>query len=162
VQIGTIGGEIRSDGVDRLHGARLIVRVHDRNKQGLWCHGIDHSARVDVTRLIRADQGYFEALFFEPREGFENCLVLDGGGDDVPPTRTASVRRQAENGEVIAFGRATGEDDLVWLRRDRTPDLISSFVYMLERAEPILVSSATSVAILALEQLDHEVCHSTV
>ncbi len=106
--------------LDRLDRTRLIVRVHDRNQARLWPHRGGDRLRIDDATAIWRHVRRGEPLSLQGLRRVQHGVVLDGGGDDV---RQRAIVWESEprspgdtaQGEVIALGRPTGEDDLTWL-----------------------------------------------
>ena len=84
--------------------------------------------RVDPAARGRREQGYLEAAAGQLLQRLQDGLVLDLGADDVPSAGLRAVVGQPEDGQVVALGRAAGEDDLVWLGIDDCGDLLAGAV----------------------------------
>ena len=60
-------------------------------------------------------------------EGVEHGVVLGGAGDEVFAARSVAAG-EAEDGEVIRFGAAAGEDDLVRAAAEERGELVAGIV----------------------------------
>src|SRR3984957_12027258 len=99
------GGEL-GDGLD---DASLIIGVHDADEFCVGAEGGLEGCGLDETLRGAGEEGYFDVIFFEGFGGAEDGVVLDACGDEV---NRLVWGEGAEEGEVVAFGAAGGEDDL--------------------------------------------------
>lgn len=102
-----IGMEERAGGVrdfghrfDVLDGAELVVGVHDGDERGVGADGVPDSSGRDEAVRVGFDDGDVEIA-----AGGEDGGVLNVRGDDVAV--------YAEDGEVVRFGAAAGENDFL-------------------------------------------------
>jgi hypothetical protein len=102
---------------DRLYGSHLVVRIHDRRKDGLGPERSLELHRVDSTLAVDRHQTRFESVFTQTVQSPQDGAMLDGGGHDVRGTREPSHR--AEYRQIIRFGSAGCEQDLGTSGADR-------------------------------------------
>src|SRR5262249_19750048 len=113
-----------SDFCERLHGAEFVVRVHDGNERGVWAKRFLDLLHGDKTLAIHGKIGDGDAFFFQSLASVENGFVLDVRCDDV----LGSAGRRAndtEDGVIIGFGAAAGEDDFLGSGAEKGSDLIT-------------------------------------
>lgn len=87
----------------------------------------------------------------EEIEGFQDGLMLDRGGNYVPFAGLFAVFAQAKDGEVITFGGATGEDNVLALRFDQSGDLVAGFLDGLFGASAEFMGAAAGVTELLFD-----------
>src|SRR5918993_655525 len=131
----------RGNVLERLNRTRLIVRVHDGDQARLWPHRGGDCPGIDDAPAIRRHIRRGEPLLLQGLRRVQHRVVLDGSGDDV---RHRVTLREREPGtpsdttqcEVIALGRATGEDDLTWLTPENANARSARLVYRRPRLLP--------------------------
>src|SRR6266702_2716036 len=106
---------------DRLDHADLVVHHHHRRENGVGAQRRLELLQIEQPVLLRVEVGRFETLALELAHGVEHRLVLGLHRDDVLALALVEIRR-ALDGEVVAFGRTRGPDDLLGIgieeRRD--------------------------------------------
>src|SRR5579875_1021494 len=99
---------------DRLDRADLVIGEHDRDESRVW---VLAESTLDVLRVEEALVVYRKevdakaVVSMEEVAGCEDGFVLDGRGEDA--ATVWSGEGNAFEGEVVGFGAAGGEDDLV-------------------------------------------------
>ena len=122
-----------------------------RDEDGLVGDRLLHVVRVDPPVLADAEVGDLEALLLEALAGVEDGLVLDHRRDDVVPLLLVELGDPLDR-EVVALGRARGEDDLLLvLRADELRDPLARVVDGLFRLPAEDVAPAGGVAELRRE-----------
>ncbi len=104
-----------ADGPDlshRLDGADLVVGVHDGDQAGVGADGRGHVLRPDDAVFRHRDKGDLIPFLFQPLEGVEHGVVLDGGGDDVPFVLAGAQGSRRTDGLVVGLAAPRGEGDL--------------------------------------------------
>jgi hypothetical protein len=89
-----------------------------------------------------------ESAVAQGLDGFEDGLMFYCSGNDVPSLVLLTEGRQAENSNVVAFGRAAGEDHLITFHGKRRCDLIARALDGMLCSVPVLVSAAPGVPVL--------------
>ncbi len=120
-----------ADFFQRLNDAELIVGVHDGDQGGLRTNGIADGFGIDEAVFVDGEISHFDGaagIFFQELTGIENGFVFDLSGDDVFGG-ARSVANDAEDGVIVGFGAATGEDDLLWARAEKSCDLFAGGFY---------------------------------
>ena len=102
--------------------AGLVVGVHHRGQHRIGAQRRGEQRRVEPTGTRRREPGDAEAFALEAPAWIEHRLVLSAYGDDVPPAVGVGARA-AEDGQVVGFGGARGEDDLRRLHAEQRGDL---------------------------------------
>lgn len=150
-------GKRSGDGIDRLADAGLIIDLHDRDEQGVRAEAGGDVVGVDDAAGVGVDEIDIETCLGESVEGLKDGFVFDCRGDDVPAIFSGAVRGQAEQGKVVRFGSAAGQDDLVGRGVYDGSDLRSGVFDrgFGIRAKP--VRSTASVAILKGHVAKHQV-----
>jgi hypothetical protein len=100
----------------RLHHANLVVHPHHRDQGRLFGqHIVERSEVDDPARIHRQDRlATTEAL--HRMRGGKRCLVFDRGSDDMHrPTSGLCRESGTDDGEIVCFGAARGENHLVRL-----------------------------------------------
>src|SRR5581483_4285611 len=126
-----------ADFLERLDGAEFVVGVHDGNEAGVRANGFANRFGIDEAIAIHRQVGDTDAspanVFFGAtcRGGFnrlagvEDGFVFEVGGDDVLGG-TGSIADDAEDGVIVRFGAAAGEDDFLGTRVEKSGDLFAS------------------------------------
>lgn len=104
---------------DRLDGADLVIRVHDRHERRVGADGVRDLLRRDEAPLVHRQVGDLEALLFEGRAGVQHRVVLEHRRDDVFFALGGELVRRTLDRPVIALRAAAGEVDLVRLGAER-------------------------------------------
>ena len=139
-----------SDVLDRLNNAGLVVDVHHRNEVRVGSHGVENGVRVDCTALVGRHECDVEAAPSELRERLEHGVMLDGGGHDVTPL--PGGRRQTEDREVVALGRAAREDHVAASAVDDRGDLVAGALDGRPRPAAPLMGAAAGVAEVVVQE----------
>ena len=122
---------------ERLHSAKLVVRVHNGDQGGLRSDriadgfGIDEAVRID--RKVSDFDGFAiardgAAFFFERLTSVEHRFVFDLRGDDVFG-RACGIANDTEDRVIVGFGAAAGEDDFLRASADQESDLFAGGFY---------------------------------
>ncbi len=101
----------RADGRNVLDDANLVVHEHHRNEDGVGPHGRAQRIQVQQTVLPDIEIGGLETLALELTDRIQNGLVLGLDRDDVLALGPVELGSPLD-GQVVAFGRAAGPDDL--------------------------------------------------
>ena len=109
---------------DRLNYADLVVRKHDGDQDGLVVDGPLQVFEVDQAVRLHRQIGDAIAILFQPLAGIEHRLVLGYLGDDVVAALAVHLGN-ALDGQVVALGRAGGEDDLLGGRANQLCHLLA-------------------------------------
>ena len=105
VNIG-FGGDL-SDLVHRLQDASLVIRQDDADELRLRPKRAANIIRINQGLAVYRQVGHGAAHLLQPLAGVQHGMMLNRGGDDV-----IARLHQAEQGQVVAFGAAAGEDYL--------------------------------------------------
>jgi hypothetical protein len=139
----------RGDLADGLHGAYLVVGVHDRDEGRVVRERRPYGLQAHDAALVDRHDRDPPRLLAEGLDGVQHGLVLDGRRDEMAAASDAERLGDAPNGQVVTFGAAAREDDLRWVgadeRRDRVPGLVQDRFGQLPevvhaRGIPVLVS----------------------
>ena len=103
-----------------------------RDEDGLVVHGALQVFEVDEAVGLHRQIGHAVAVLLQPLAGVEHGLVLGHLGDDVVAALAVHLG-DALDGEVVALGRAGGEDDLLGRRADELGDLLARLLHGLLR-----------------------------
>ena len=124
-----------ADFFERLDGPQLVVGVHHGEKDGFGADRSSDSFGIDAAFAIDAQIGDADPLFFGGLARVQDGFVFDGGGDDVGWCVLRRVHSQdwlchsgaedTEDGVVIGFGAAAGEDDLLGASTDQRGNLLA-------------------------------------
>ena len=119
------GGKL-CNGLDRSY---LVVGVHHGGQRCLRADGARKGFRIDNARAIHGKNGNLKSFkLFQILKGMKYGMVLDGGRDDVPPSRDVSTR-EADNAEVARLGAPAGEYQLTWASAEKPCNAVSRFVH---------------------------------
>ena len=146
---------------DRLDDADLVVGEHDRDQDGLVVHRPLQVVEVDQAVGLHRQIGDAIAVFLEALAGIEHRLVLGDLGDDVVAALPVHLG-DALDREVVALGRAGGEDDLLGGRADQLGDLFAGGFDALLGLPAKGVVAAGRVAKLRGEVGQHRLQHSRI
>src|SRR5262249_31507539 len=109
--------ELSDDGY-RLQRANLVVRRHHTYEDGLLGHYGGDLVAGDAAKSVHRQEGDPKAFPLKPPAWIKDSAVLRSYRDNV--VALATVHRDgALDGEVIAFSRAAGEDDLLVTGSDK-------------------------------------------
>ena len=100
-----------ADFADGQHGADLVVGVHHSDQAGVFPNGITHLLSGDVVVVLHIQQSDLKALFFQSVQGVQHRVMLKGGGNDVLFALASPQTGGRDDGLVIGFAAAGGEDD---------------------------------------------------
>ena len=101
---------------DGLHGADLVVGVHDRHKGGVVGHRRPQGVRRHDAGLVDGQEGRLPPPPGQGFEGVEDCLVLDCAGDEVLSAGRIERLRNAADGEIVALSPPAREDHVARIR----------------------------------------------
>ena len=106
---------------ERLNDADFVVGEHHRDEARVVANGVGHFLRIEPTGaravvLFDIEQCHVVAAARESRERIEHGLVFGRDADQMIAASPLALGHAAD-GEVVAFGRAAGEDDFRWRRR---------------------------------------------
>ena len=121
---------------DRLDDADFVVCVHDADEDRAVVERGAECIEVDEAFTVHGEVRDAEAVLRERLALVEDGVMFDRGGDDVvavscgglavscgdPVAAAAGGHGDGAEGEVVSFGAAAGEDDLVRLRAERFGD----------------------------------------
>src|SRR5216683_2235617 len=136
----------------RLDHADLVVHHHHRHEDGIGAEGRLEFFQVEQPVLLRIEVSRFEPLALELAHRVEHRLVLGLHRDDVLAFALVEIRR-AFDGEVVAFGRAGGPDDLFRIgieeRRDELGELhrIQVLVHLVVELGPEVMGHAALLVV---------------
>jgi len=99
--------------------------VHDGDERGVGTQRFFDLIDSDDAVGVYGEIGDGDAVFFERLAGVENGFVFDIGGDDVLGG-TRSGADDSENGVIVGFCAAAGEDDFLRACAEKRGDLIAS------------------------------------
>ena len=145
----------------RLDDADLVVGKHDRNQDGLVVDGPLQVFDVDQTVGLHRQIRHAVAVLFKPLAGIEHRFVLGHLGDDVIAALLVHLG-DALDGEVVALGRARGEDDLLCRRADQFGDLLAGVFNGLFGFPAKGVIAAGGIAELSRKKRDHRFEHTRI
>ncbi len=95
-------------------------------------------------------------------QGLNYCLVLDRRSDDVTTSGLLAVGSKAQQGDVVALGSPTSEDQLVGFGVDCAGEVLARLLYRALRTGPILVRSRPGVPEVLGHPVHHHVGHTRV
>ncbi len=116
----------------RLDHADLVVHRHHRHDAGVRADRGLQLLEVDEAVLLDRQIGDLEAFQLQVAAGIQHALMLGHHGDDVVLLALVEMRDALER-EVVRFGRAGGEDDLLLVRADDRRDLSARLLHRLLR-----------------------------
>ena len=96
----------------RLDGPHLIVGGHHAEQAGIRGERGSRVRRVHPAFFVHAQQGNGKALFLQRAEGPQHGVVLDPGGDKMPPSLRRAPPGGGEQRLHVGFGAAGGEENL--------------------------------------------------
>ena len=150
-----------ADLLQRVDGPDLVVGRHQGHQDGLVGDGVGQLIEVNRAVLVHRQEGHLEPPLLQHVAGVQNRLVLDLAGDDVVALFLEEFRH-AGQGQVVRFGRAAGQDDLLFGRADQRGDLPPRLLYAFLRFPPEGVVAAGRVAELIGEVGQHRLQHPWV
>src|SRR6266704_2979355 len=146
---------------DRLDHADLVVHHHHRRENGVGAQRRLELLQIEQPVLLRVEVGRFETLALELAHGVEHRLVLGLHRDDVLALALVEIRR-ALDGEVVAFGRTRGPDDLLGIGIEERRGVPARLFHRLLRLPAERVRAARRVAELLGEEGNHLLRHARV
>ncbi len=105
-----------------LDHADFVVGVHDGDQDRFRRDGAAQVVEIDAAVLVHGQVGDFVAVLFQALAGVEHGLVLGHLRDDVVALLAVHLR-DALDRQVVRFGGAAGEDDLLRRGVDQAGDL---------------------------------------
>ncbi len=126
-----------------LERSDLVVGRHDRNEGGVGPHRRHDVGRAHEAVARHADARHLEAVALEGPTGLQDRRMLDGAHHRVPAPRRA---KGAAKGQVVGFGRAGGEHDLLGLGADERRHLAARLLDRGVGFGPEHVAAARGVA----------------
>src|SRR6266849_2669493 len=145
----------------RLDHADLVVHHHHRHEDGIGAEGRLEFFQVEQPVLLRIEVSRFEPLALELAHRVEHRLVLGPHRDDVLAFALVEIRR-AFDGEVVAFGRAGGPDDLFRIGIEERRDVLARLLHRLLRLPAESVRPARRIAELLGQEGNHLLRHAWV
>jgi hypothetical protein len=142
-----------------LDGARLGVRVHQRDEDGVRPNGAAHVLGVDHPVAIDGQIGRLESVLLEVLARAQDRVVLDLRGDDVA---AAPRMRDALDRHVVGLGAAGGKDDLLFLDLQKARDLLARRLHAVARLAAKAVDArwiAEALPEIREHRLDHVRMH---
>ena len=113
-----------SDLRERLNGAEFVVGVHDGDKSGVRTNRFFDLVDGDDAIAADGEIGDSNAFFFEGLASVQNGFVFNIGGNDVLGG-SCSGANDAEDGVIVRFGTAAGEDNFLGAGAEERGDLIA-------------------------------------
>ena len=104
-------GDLRQLG-NRLHGADLVVRVHDGHERGVVPEGRPQGIRRDDALVTHGQEGGLGASLGQCLEGVEDGFVLDCARNEVPTGRPLERLPGTPDRQVVAFSAPARENNL--------------------------------------------------
>ena len=104
----------RPDLRDWLDGADLVVGGHNGDEDRIRAEGRLHGGGVHPSLAVHRQIGDLKALLLQIPGGMEDRVVLDGGGNDVPPL-VLLLLSHAPQRPVVGLAAAGGEINLLRL-----------------------------------------------
>ena len=150
-----------ADLADGLDDADLVVRVHDRDQDGLVSHRGLQILERDQPVGLDGQVGDPVAGLLQPLAGIEHRLVLGHLGDDVVAALLVHLGNALER-QVVRLGGAGGKDNLLGGRADQLRDLLARALDTLLRLPAKPVIAAGGVTELAGKVGQHRVEHARV
>ena len=144
----------------RLQGADFVVCVHDRHENRLIGEGRGHTAGVCPAKFIDGYVGGGEPAGFEVSADFAYGGMFHGGGHYVPAP-VFGRQRGADDGVVVGFGPAAGENDALGVGSQKVRGLTARLFN--GRAGPLPKDmTARRVAEMFAQIGDHRLGHTRV
>ena len=100
-----------ADGVDRLDHARFIIGVHDGNENRIVAQGLSDGFGRDPAVGFDRDIGHVVPLLFQGLEGPQDGVVFYSRRDKMAAVGEIGPQ-EAEDGQIVRFRAATGEDQV--------------------------------------------------
>lgn len=97
---------------DRVNRPDLVVREHESHEDRLFPQNVPDLINVDSAESVGSEVAHLKTFAVELLARVEHRLVLGRAGDDVV-SLLAVEAGDAEDREVVRFGRAGSEDDLL-------------------------------------------------
>ena len=129
-----------------------------RDQDGLVVHGALQVVEIDQAVFLHRQVGDAIAVFFEALAGIEHGFVLGDRGDDVVAFLAVHLGH-AFDGEVVALGRAGGEDDFFGGGADQLGDALARRLHAFFAGPAERVIAAGGVAELFHEVGQHLLQH---
>ena len=122
------------------------------------------ASRVDRAARLGLNDRHLEPAPFQLADRLQHRVMLDRRRHHVParPGGEGRGAGDAEDGEVVALGRAAREDDVAARGADDGRDLLSGLFDGAARALTILVGPAAGVAEILVEIAQHHLPHARV
>ena len=121
----------RTNLLDWLNCADLIVGIHHRHETGIVTNGLCHLLRQDDAVFVHIQKCDFKALFFQLLQRVQNSMVLKGGGNDVLLAASLSQPRSRQDRLIVRLAAAGGEGDFfrgsAYACRDSLPRVCQCF-----------------------------------
>ena len=116
---------------DGLDGADLVVGKHDGHEGGILPDGFLQLFRIHQTVFMDVQQSDLIALFFQFVQGMQYGMVLELRGDDVLLPLLGTQSGAGQDGLVVGFAAAGGEEDLRGIGVDHRGDSGSCLIQCL-------------------------------
>ena len=100
-----------ADGVDRLDHARFIIGVHDGNEDRIVAQGLGHGVCRNPAVGFNRDICHIVPLLFQGLEGPQDGVVFHSRRDKMAAVGEIGPQ-EAEDGQIVRFRAATGEDQV--------------------------------------------------
>ncbi len=142
---------------DRVDGPDLAIGQHHADDDGMGSDRLAERRGVHAAGGIDLQVSHLKAQVFERFAGSEDRWVLYDARDDVLPL-VSPRQRDALDGQVVALGAATGEDDAPRSAAQRLSDLPACALNGVFRLAAAAVD-ARRVAVPVLEEWEHRVQH---
>ena len=115
---------------DGHDGPGLVVDLHHAHQDGIFIDGVLCRLQIRHTGAVHTDADHVIAFLLQGPEGLQHRRMLHLGGDDAFPPAPASFC-SPEEGCIVRFGAAGGEDDPVFRPSCRLFQLFSRFLQQL-------------------------------
>jgi len=145
----------------RLERAHFVVRVHDRDQHGALPDSRLHRAGVHQPVAAHRQPGDARAALLQTAADVQHRLVFNGAGDYVIALAGARFHHAFDR-QVVRFGGAAGENNLLRRRANEAGNPRARFVHGLLRLPPELVIAAGRVAELARKIRQHGIQHARI
>src|SRR6266853_660731 len=122
INVGFLGDA--ADFLEWLDGAELVVGVHDGDENGFGPDGSAKVAEINLTVGASCKVSEANAALFERLASVEDSFMFDGAGNDMLFMATRSFN-DPEDGVIVGFGGAAGEDDFLGAGADQSGDLFT-------------------------------------
>ena len=139
----------REDLVQRLNRPQFVVDAHHRDERRIGPDRPPDLIRIDEPLPVHRNHRGIQLLRRRQNRG-----MLDGGRDDMPPTRARTGSQAAKQSQVISLRAAAGKDHLIGLAPHRRRHLTARAFQPLLRLLPEMVNGR-SVARRGTQTLHH-------